>query len=236
MWNSEAKLKFAVRFSEMKLGGPRKQDGTLMTAVREGDILNLKDDLLAFLNLEPPEESGNTIIQTQVASLDDSPGAICAFPAGMPDFSPKNYTLEQLIRLQKECSRILQIAADGCGDDQVPISLKLSLRRGPESKCTFLFLTGPFRDIFLFTLFHLINAAERNSILRCPVPGCGKIFYRVRKQQFCSHACAVKASVNRKKLRDAQRPPAKSAAKNVVKSEGELLGKQRKFRMRPRQK
>ena len=38
MIDDAEKLKFAVRFAEMKLDGPRKKDGTPMTPVREGDI------------------------------------------------------------------------------------------------------------------------------------------------------------------------------------------------------
>jgi len=230
MRTDQAKLMSAVRFSQMKLVGPTRKDGTPITAAREGDILNLKDDLLAFLNLEMPEETGNSLLQTQVGSLDDRPGQIYAFPdTGTPNISPKDYTIEQLIRLQKECSRVLEAAADGYEEDQVPISLKLSLLRGPESRCTSLFLTGPFRDIFLFTLFHLINAAERNTILRCPEPNCRRIFYRIRKQQFCSHRCAVRASVRRKEEALAKH----RARKTGVKIDGRTLEKRKESREKP---
>jgi hypothetical protein len=209
----EEKLKFAVRFSQMPLlDFMQYTDGKPLPAMREGDILNLKDDLLAFANLEQPEEVEHAIIQTQFASLDDKPGATYAFPdVGTPNFWPRDYSLAHLVALQSECSRILESAVNGVGDRETNISLKFSLFRGPKFNCTFLFLTGPFRDIFLYTLFHLINAAERNSILRCPEPNCRRIFYRVRKQRFCSHRCAVRASVRRK-----EKGLAKPRAKKLV--------------------
>ena len=233
MIDDAEKLKFAVRFAEMKLDGPRKKDGTPMTPVREGDILNLKEDLLAFVNLDGPKEIGKVIAYTQEASLKDRPGAIYAIPKlNPPNALPTDYSMEQLIELQTYCSLILQSAAYGSGVIEMPIVLRFSLFRGPKYQCTSLYLTGSFRDIFLYTLFHLINTEERNSILRCPVPGCGKIFYRVRKQRFCSHACAVKASVNRKKSKKAKEHKAKATAK----SKPELSGKRRKSQGKPRKR
>jgi hypothetical protein len=233
MWDDEEKLKFAVRFSEMKLEGPQRPDGTPMTSMRDGDILNLKDDLLAFINLDGPKKIGNVIAFTQADSLIDRPGAIYAIPQlNLPNNLPTDYSIQQLIELQTYCSLILQSAAYGGGIIEVPIVLRFSLLRGPKSKCTLLYLMGSFRDIFLYTLFHLINAAERNSILRCPVRGCGKIFYRVRKQRFCSHACAVKASANRKKSNDAK----ELTANDPVKSEKEISGKRKKSPEKYRQR
>jgi hypothetical protein len=233
MRDDEEKLRFAVRFSEMKLDGPRKKDGTLITPVREGDILNLKDDLMAFVSLYVPQQTKNVIACAQLSSLKDSPGAIFAFPElNLPNALPTDYSIKQLIELQTYCSLILQSAAHGGGIIEMPIDLRFSLLRAPESQCTFLYLTGDFRNIFLYTLFHLINAAERNSILRCPVRGCGKIFYRVRKQRFCSHACAVKASANRRKSKAAK----ELTANDPVKNEKEISGKRKKFREKPRKR
>jgi hypothetical protein len=57
-----------------------------------------------------------------------------------------------------------------------------------------LFVTGITHDIFLLTFLHLL-AGPADMILRCPE--CATLFYRVRKQQYCSRACVNKATVRK---------------------------------------
>ena len=50
--------------------------------------------------------------------------------------------------------------------------------------------TGPALDVFRFLCYILLSMEPSNRILRCPE--CQTIFYRVRRQQYCSPACTNK--------------------------------------------
>ncbi|HET6268381.1 MAG TPA: hypothetical protein VFG11_11735 [Acidobacteriota bacterium] len=52
---------------------------------------------------------------------------------------------------------------------------------------TLLLASGPTDVITLLVLHYLLSCEPANRLLRCPE--CGKIFYRIRKQAYCSRAC-----------------------------------------------
>jgi hypothetical protein len=52
---------------------------------------------------------------------------------------------------------------------------------------TLLLASGPTDVMTLFVLHYLASCEPANRLLRCPE--CGKIFYRIRKQTYCSRAC-----------------------------------------------
>jgi hypothetical protein len=54
---------------------------------------------------------------------------------------------------------------------------------------------GQMRHLFHFTLMLLLGQEPPNRILRCPE--CKKIFYRVRKQRYCSRPCVNRATVRK---------------------------------------
>jgi hypothetical protein len=54
---------------------------------------------------------------------------------------------------------------------------------------------GPTRDVFLWILSHLLEQGPTDAIRQCPE--CDTIFYRVRKQQYCTRRCVMRASMRK---------------------------------------
>jgi hypothetical protein len=59
---------------------------------------------------------------------------------------------------------------------------------------------GRTRDVTLLQLIHLLSSVGIDSVRVCPEPECGQLFYRVRRQLFCSKKC-----VNRANKREARK-------------------------------
>jgi len=51
---------------------------------------------------------------------------------------------------------------------------------------------GSLRDVFLYRLFDLITQEPTDKIRRCSGSDCNQIFYRERKQKFCSERCQTR--------------------------------------------
>jgi hypothetical protein len=155
--------------------------------LRPGDWLNVQDDLHAFIHgvgINAPEHDALTAIE------DMGRIAITRAPRDHP------MTVEEV--------RQLQMAARAFFDhlfpkDDRPVgaadlgSMTLTLHVYRMNEAVYIDALGELREVVLTTLALLLSRQGPAPIRRCPE--CQTIFYRVRKQQYCSPRCAKRASM-----------------------------------------
>jgi hypothetical protein len=71
----------------------------------------------------------------------------------------------------------------------IPLQVRVALTDGPSQ------VFGPARDVFLWHLFVLLQQEPLDRIRRCPE--CATIFYRVKKQAYCSRTCGNRVTQRR---------------------------------------
>lgn len=165
------RLQFAIRFAQMNLD-----------ALRPGDWLNLRDDLAIFLGCKSGH--GYTI---------EDKGGIATAPLAHP--LPQEFSEEDFRALQKDVEVIVNsLVHEGMLSTQaIEIHAYYSLFNSSRANFHVLIAHGATRDMFLLTLFFLLNQEPLDRIKRCPE--CHVIFYRIRKQQYCARACTNRATV-----------------------------------------
>jgi hypothetical protein len=178
MQTAEERVKFAIQFMQLDFD-----------RLRAGDWLNLREDLKNFLFPE---------------------GVLRGFHFFSEDL-PEDHSVDAIQVLRHDVREILN-AVVMCGEDSThkededePVprivfpSPQLSVRPGfiqfPEQRSGHLILTwnGAFRDTFLMQLIMSLSQLPVNTLRRCPE--CETIFYRVRKQQYCSRPCVHRANM-----------------------------------------
>jgi hypothetical protein len=172
METPEERLKFVVKFAGMDLDH-----------LRDGDWLNLREDLQTFVSVD------QFIIE------------------GPP---PHEYTVDEIRALQQELQQVLGdlVAKREPSGNHWPltqytklIDLKdLALGVTPLDPLgmpghNMLRAQAPARNVFFLHLFLLLCQQPTGRILRCPE--CGTIFFRVKGQRYCTRRC-----VNRVNQRD----------------------------------
>jgi hypothetical protein len=188
MRTAKERLEFAIRLAQMDLD-----------RLRPGDWLNLRDDLDAFL--------GRNLVNWLVSQED--PGAplvaigdIVGVPTEAP--YPEQYTMDDFRVLQQETKRILSRMLDQREGVDVPSSpLLISVRCDlmnfgyvPSlAGRNMLEVSGTTQNTFHMVLYTLLSREPTDRILRCPE--CQTIFYRVRKQQYCSRPCVHRAAARK---------------------------------------
>lgn len=162
------RLEFAVKFAQADLAN-----------LREGDWLNLRDDTLAFIT----NQSVRGIVMTPIGN----------------DFSRDDFK-----SWQKDVYAILAglAASRGIGDpkraEQVKIAsiktFEVIARMGvlPFGGSAMVTYTGAIRDLFLHRLGILLDREPSKRIFRCKAPDCDRIFYRIKKQKYCSRRCQTR--------------------------------------------
>jgi hypothetical protein len=145
---------------------------------REGDVLNLREDLHAFL-LFPPRNTSNEVLK-----LAEPFHAITIKDAGIWD----NCDLSILRDLQNTCRDILGSVAKPNPNPVNPKSWPLDLSFG-VSKNGQPLIEGKSVDLFLFTLFNALAVEGRDRILICP--NCKRIFLKMKRQKYCSRRCGM---------------------------------------------
>jgi hypothetical protein len=183
MQTAEERLKFAVRFIQMDI-----------THLRAGDRLNLNEDLLTFL-------FPDTATDPFAGALEDS--------AAFPHNDPSQLSANDLVTLQREVLEVLlgvvKLRERPKRDEpasalvflnlnsqlQVTPGLAVHSRHGDTRVSTF--FVGPFRDAFLMQLIMSLIQLPLDTLRACPE--CGTIFYRVRKQRYCSRRCTNRANM-----------------------------------------
>ncbi|HEV8642369.1 MAG TPA: hypothetical protein VGV13_14835 [Methylomirabilota bacterium] len=142
---------------------------------RPGDWLNLRDDLTAFL---------------------EAKGAPIPFP------SPKELPESALRDLQEDVRALLGQVAPARPLKWRMVEIKgpllLNVIAGPPA---WVRSAGHPRDAVLLSLAWLL-AADPSAVRRCPEPACHRLFYRVRRQVYCSTPCVKRA--NKRAERHAQ--------------------------------
>jgi hypothetical protein len=180
------RLQFAVRFAEMNLD-----------ALRPGDWLNLHEDFLNFLMLKSPvwlRDEGRVIMADDNGTLvaTDQPIAHLGVSGILEWYpTPGAFTEEDFRDLQKDVRALLYSFADSQG----------IATAGPEIRASYIFrpyglvAKGPPHHVFLAELLSLLQQEPRDRLLHCPE--CNAIFYRIRKQAFCSRVCANRVTTRR---------------------------------------
>jgi hypothetical protein len=153
---------------------------------RPGDWLNLRHDLATFLEAKW------------------APIAIPE-PKGLPDAA--------LRELQGDVRALLgQVAPPRrfkVRSVEIQGPLLLNVLAGPPA---WLRSISHPRDAVLLSL-GLLLAADPGAVRRCPEPACQRLFYRVRRQVYCSTPCVKRA--NKREERHAQRARPRQAKKGV---------------------
>ena len=183
----EQLLQFAVRFAK-----------TNLDEARPGDWSNLRDDLGWVFGIKRA--------QAQIRLM----------PAGtwifLPAPQPWAMSDKELRKLQAATLTLLEHVADtkaGRKESPIPLGFRTTSEKLPclsDGGLAFLVKGKPY-DLFLELLFmHLAKAGTVRPVLRCPE--CDDLFYRIRKQKFCSNRCVRKSN-----WRDYIRTPDGKAAK-----------------------
>lgn len=171
MKTATEEIQFAVQFAQLDL-----------TALRRGDLLNLRDELGHF-----------------VVSPQDHPGPIVGSGVSRPAPHQKDYTVKHFDELQREVKSILAQATDQkayrYGRSVKLHKLEFQLIQ-PSGGRKYIYVTGSVQDVFLIRLFFLLAQEGVDNIKTCPE--CGTIFYKhVGWQKYCSRRCSNLASVKR---------------------------------------
>jgi hypothetical protein len=189
------RLDFAIAFADLKLD-----------ELRPGDWLNLRDDLREFTGV------GKLGVDTSLAAV--APGGVMAqLHPGEP--SARDLLEPQIVALQSEFRQLLGALADGMrrapatpGAASVsvtvysPVEIKARYSAVGLGQAALITATGSARDISLLRLIHLLAQGENaNRVRRCP--DCGRLFFRKRRQLYCSKKCVNR--VNKRDKRSAER-------------------------------
>lgn len=183
MQSAADRLRFAVAFAGADLDG-----------FRPGDWLNLRADLAAFTSAP----------RGQPAHAADFGGIIPFVRPVRP--LPRDCPEEACRHLQHDTQVLLAAVADRSGLNLIALSggiltsVQKHLTVAPTGRLTgpssaVVLVRGPFRDIYLEILIALLSQGPLPPIGRCPEPACARLFYRVRRQRFCSRTCANRASM-----------------------------------------
>ena len=176
-------LQFVVRFVQMDLA-----------TLQPGEWGDLRHDLYTFFWGKPGEELPRFSL-----------GHVMITPLGLPP--PQDFPEGNFRDLQAETRYILygmlglrdwRASSDPGHFRQKPGPIVaqyglLPLDTSGIPGRNILHATGATRDMFLLALFFLLGHEPTERILRCPE--CSTIFYRIRKQQYCSRTCTNRANV-----------------------------------------
>jgi hypothetical protein len=183
------RLPFAIRFANLDLEG-----------LRRGDWFNLFDDVTDFVGFR----TGRTLEEArrQARGVGVSPWPVSG------NFSAKinqgtiqilQADVRQLLNGLMDLHEELDATQRGQRPEreappQVPeihVRYWLYWQRDQDEDAA-LFHDGSLRDLFLSTLVFLL-ARDVAHVRRCPE--CQTIFYRVRKQQYCTRTCTNRANM-----------------------------------------
>jgi hypothetical protein len=204
------RLQFAIRFAQMDL-----------ETLRPGDWLNLRDDLAVFLGY-----ALGIYEREQKGELDTS---------DLQGTLPQAFTEADFRSLQADVKQVLQSLVHRGMVNLEPkeISAAYSLFNSPNGSFRVLRARGTTHDMFLLRLFFLLNQQPLDCIRRCPE--CSTIFYRIKKQQYCSRACTNKANVrNWRQSEEVKEKEREKARERYVAKRTTRTGKPLKVQRKPR--
>jgi hypothetical protein len=190
MRTAEERLKFAIEFSQMEF-----------EYLRQGDLMNLREDLLMFLY--PEGQMAQLAKHSKYPIMDTLSWAFNEEDRKPRDFSfvplldkpwPQEYSTDEIRALQTKCLSVIESAvyqghsirvATRC---ELNIRLEFVIRPGTDDPSPF--VGGSTEDVFMYRLYELLTRESRKRIVSCP--SCRKIFYKVRKQKYCSRRCGIR--------------------------------------------
>ena len=189
MTGTPERLQFAVRFATMDLD-----------AARPGDWSNLRDDLTDFFGPSQPTLKP-ALRKLHKLGKETAPDA---WPPGgwITDVLPpaSEMTDGELRTLQRDTRQLLEYVSDRhakrTGSQKIGPSFQIASHKTPcyvTGGAIAYKITGKPHPLFLDLLFTLLSKAGSVSpVLRCPE--CDGLFYRIRKQRYCSRQCVSRAN------------------------------------------
>jgi len=151
--------------------------GRDLDELREGDWLNLRDDLARFFG-----------------GVWRTPGELTGFTT-RPNPLPQKAPQPEILRIQREARRLLERAATPlrAGGDVLKAAHGFRLAADwsiePVAGIPLLSAIGSLRDLFLTRLLFLLAQEGLANVKLCPAPGCGRPFWRAGRRKYCSSRC-----------------------------------------------
>jgi phage FluMu protein Com len=187
-----ARLQFAVQFAQMDLD-----------TLRPGDWMNLRWDLDLFLHLEGKDRPRELITKLRSGIQPDaSHGGIIT--AALVGPSPLDMPESDIKALQADARDLLtDVVTTRVPPQKAPFRFGIhadlailgATRAAGRAGRNLGVMKGTVRDTFRLVLWLLLIQEPTDRVLRCPE--CGKLFYRVRKQAYCSRPCVNRATVRK---------------------------------------
>jgi hypothetical protein len=218
---AEEQLRFAINFCQDDLAN-----------IRPGDLINLREDLGFFMYGHPLSRSRT--IRAGVEADDE--------------FRLPELPIEELQSIQKEVYELLNLAASWNHpinphsviktDPKPPYTLKAPLPLHHISVSLRLMsdiiaVEGSSRDCFIFILYRLLTQ-EPGIVKRITLcPGCGRIFYRIKRQKYCSQRCSNRMYMQEYRAKNGE-VVSESNHKQYEKRTKAKVGKSVKVDRRPR--
>lgn len=176
------RIRFAVAFANENL-----------ELFREGDWLNLREELESFGFAELA--SGRLWLSTPLQFARG--GAVSRVPEP---------TRTDLVSLQQRVRELLGLLADTHSSSTkgaVPIAgvtLKdeqhwAAIQRSNGE--VVLSVRTSFAEAILLRLLWLLSHAGAANLRRCPADDCGRVFWRVRRQLYCSRTCSTRIAMRK---------------------------------------
>jgi hypothetical protein len=189
MLSIKDRLPFAIRFANLELEG-----------LRRGDWYNLFDEVTEFVGFR----TGRTLDEArrQASRVGVSPWPLSGrFAESINENTIRALQADVRQLLNGMLDRHEDLDAKGRGEQpardaptlvpEIHIRYWLYWQRDQDEDAA-LFQDGRLRDLFLSTLVFLL-ARDVAHVRRCPE--CQTIFYRVRKQRYCTRTCTNRANM-----------------------------------------
>jgi hypothetical protein len=198
---SAERLKFAVQFAQLD-----------MDKLRPGDWMNLRDDLEQFIygSHERRTQASEELAKLVKRSPHDRELIAREVFRRTREIhhleppQPHEYPEDAFRTLQEDVRSLVRGlvgSRDRRGNAILPVTVAVHLaiivvpRIDGEPERRILTPIGPTRDVFLWILSHLLEQGPTDAIRQCLE--CDTIFYRVRKQQYCSRRCVMRANMRK---------------------------------------
>ena len=199
---SDSLLRWAIDFAQMNL-----------VNLREGDWLNLKDDLGNFTIA-----AGSPNSTAWDESYETPTGGIAPVPS--PHEAVQDMTPQDFRTLQEEAKKLLRATAVSRLSDDDRERFRNPLSRSESAAYTLvdfqgsmrfymspivdeLFVYGEPAKVFLIALILIIKESAALPVGLCPEDQ--RLFFRVGRQRYCSHPCVLRANKRDWRKREAQK-------------------------------
>jgi hypothetical protein len=182
------RLPFAIRFANLEV-----------EELRRGDWYNLFDDVIDFVGFRTGRTLDEARLQARRVSVSPWPvSGNFSFKMNEDTIRTLHADVRQMLNGIMDMRENFDAQERGQRPErearpQVPeIHIKYWLYWRDQDEEATLFHDGSLRDLFLSTLVFLL-ARDIAHLRRCPE--CQTIFYRVRKQRYCTRTCTNRANM-----------------------------------------